>query len=405
MSLLDEQILGPEHAFRSRYPVDPEVRRPARRTPSPSSRSGWRPVVQRTLRRQVREYVRYTNRRSIVEDFAPSRRGAGPLREGQRVPAALRGRGHRAGQEDAAHARATASSSPPRRYAIAPTLRKLADSLRAAPRRGEARRAGARRSSSPRRPSSTPRRARSGPTSPRKPASAAHAARTRSWELRAVRRPAPTRIQVNAKGEALKRALDRTFTVARAHQWPEKAVVFTESRRTQEYLFELLSATATRGKISLLSGDAGTPEERARAGRGVPRPHADPPLHRGRRRGPQPPVLQPGRELRPALEPAAHRAAHRPLPPLRPAARRAGGQLPQPPERRGRAAVRAAREEAQPLRRRVRRLRRDPRRAGERRRLRAARARHLPVLPLARGDQRRASTRCARTWSSASTSA
>ena len=25
MSLLDEQILGPEHAFRSRYPVDAEA--------------------------------------------------------------------------------------------------------------------------------------------------------------------------------------------------------------------------------------------------------------------------------------------------------------------------------------------------------------------------------------------
>ncbi len=55
--------------------------------------------------------------------------------------------------------------------------------------------------------------------------------------------------------------------------------------------------------------------------------------HRGRRRGHQPPVLLAGRELRPAVESAAHRAAHRPLPPLRPEARRGGRQLPEPQER------------------------------------------------------------------------
>ncbi len=81
-----------------------------------------------------------------------------------------------------------------------------------------------------------------------------------SWRATRRRR---RQISVNAKGEALKRALERLFTVARAHQWPEKAVVFTESRRTQAYLAELLSAHGFKGKLSLLSGDAGTPEQRA----------------------------------------------------------------------------------------------------------------------------------------------
>ena len=40
-------------------------------------------------------------------------------------------------------------------------------------------------------------------------------------------------------------------------------MIFTESRRTQEYLAELLAAHGWAGRISLLSGDAGTPEERA----------------------------------------------------------------------------------------------------------------------------------------------
>ena len=47
---------------------------------------------------------------------------------------------------------------------------------------------------------------------------------------------------MNAKGEALTRGLDRAFTVARACGWPEKAVIFTEFRRTQDYLRDLLAA-------------------------------------------------------------------------------------------------------------------------------------------------------------------
>jgi len=50
--------------------------------------------------------------------------------------------------------------------------------------------------------------------------------------------------------------------VMRAHGWPEKALIFTESKRTQQYLFNLLSENGYKEKISLLSGDAGTPEDR-----------------------------------------------------------------------------------------------------------------------------------------------
>ncbi len=82
------------------------------------------------------------------------------------------------------------------------------------------------------------------------------------WELKQYADLADS-IKVNAKGEALKRALDRTFTVMRAHQWPEKALIFTESKRTQQYLFNLLSDHGYRGKMSLLSGDVGSPPRSA----------------------------------------------------------------------------------------------------------------------------------------------
>jgi hypothetical protein len=71
-------------------------------------------------------------------------------------------------------------------------------------------------------------------------------------ELRGFARDARA-IRHDAKGQALCRGLDRAFTVARACGWPEKAVVFTEFRRTQEYVEALLRA---RGwSVTCLSGD------------------------------------------------------------------------------------------------------------------------------------------------------
>jgi hypothetical protein len=48
-------------------------------------------------------------------------------------------------------------------------------------------------------------------------------------------------IQKNSKGEALLIALEKAFVHNRPMGQPEKAVIFTESRRTQQYLFRLLS--------------------------------------------------------------------------------------------------------------------------------------------------------------------
>jgi len=48
------------------------------------------------------------------------------------------------------------------------------------------------------------------------------------------------KIKDNSKGEALLRALKSIFKIAQEKNWPQKAVVFTESRRTQEYARRLL---------------------------------------------------------------------------------------------------------------------------------------------------------------------
>jgi hypothetical protein len=81
-------------------------------------------------------------------------------------------------------------------------------------------------------------------------------------ELRACARLARG-IRSNAKAEALVRGLDRCFTVAKACGWPEKAVVFTEFRRTQDHLAKLLESKGY--SVTCLSGDvSGTDKRQAR---------------------------------------------------------------------------------------------------------------------------------------------
>ncbi|MCP3168620.1 SNF2-related protein [Myxococcus qinghaiensis] len=256
MSLLDEQILGPEHAFRSRYRVDEGGGMSEAAAGELKERLA--PVVQRTLRRQVREYVRYTNRRSIVEDFTPSpeehdlyekvseylqRSEAAAIEPGKKTLLTL------------CYRKLLASST----YAIAPTLRRLSDNLEkrlAAAKLGQ-------QALAMFEPEEAKQFVEEGEEWSDDPAKAPNvrALEQEVWELRQYADLADS-IKVNAKGEALKRGLDRTFTVMRAHGWPEKALIFTESKRTQQYLFNLLSENGYRGKISLLSGDAGTPEDR-----------------------------------------------------------------------------------------------------------------------------------------------
>jgi len=62
------------------------------------------------------------------------------------------------------------------------------------------------------------------------------------------------RIQTNAKGEALLRAIGRALDQAEAIGAARKAVVFTESRRTQEYLYRLLSANGYEGQVVTING-------------------------------------------------------------------------------------------------------------------------------------------------------
>jgi hypothetical protein len=70
--------------------------------------------------------------------------------------------------------------------------------------------------------------------------------------------------QVDGKSSALLQALATAFTqmqqVEGAQRPAQKALVFTESRRTQQYLYEYLSQNGYRGQIVLFSGSNNTPD-------------------------------------------------------------------------------------------------------------------------------------------------
>ncbi len=71
------------------------------------------------------------------------------------------------------------------------------------------------------------------------------------------------KISINAKGEALIPALKVAFERAERLGAERKAVVFTESRRTQQYLFDLLSAQGYKDQLVMMNGSNNDPHSSA----------------------------------------------------------------------------------------------------------------------------------------------
>jgi hypothetical protein len=239
-----------------------------------------RPICQRTLRNQVLEYVPYTNRHAIVQPFEPSADEqrlydlvseylqrptlyALPASQRQLMTLILR--------------KLLASST----YAISDTLQGLANKLQAA------------RDASEQVQAPTEQLADNFELLPEiedewaeddedsEETQDAAPAQFTPQQLQEMKQEMDTlrefhalarSIQKNSKGEVLLTALRRGFAAAESAQkgqsgevsgganLQQKALIFTESRRTQEYLFQILEQTQFAGKVVLFNGSNTDPK-------------------------------------------------------------------------------------------------------------------------------------------------
>ncbi|PKM09002.1 MAG: DEAD/DEAH box helicase [Gammaproteobacteria bacterium HGW-Gammaproteobacteria-4] len=253
VSMIDDRVFGDIDGFRSQFTAQPREQAFA------ALRSRLAPVCKRTLRRQVQQYVPYTTRRAIVEEFTPSsaerelsslvadylrRPNLKALPEGQRQLISLVLWKLLA---SSTHAIAGAMETMAKRLQAeldespdVPDLAEVLDqdyeSLDELVDEGSADECNGQD------PSSAP------PTPNERDAIAQEIAELRHFTQLA------TNIRENAKGKALLTALERAFAELERLGAPRKAIMFTESRRTQEYILSLLADTHYGEGIVLFNG-------------------------------------------------------------------------------------------------------------------------------------------------------
>lgn len=260
VSIIDDYAFGDLKSYKSRFSKSSNEENFA------ELRERLKPICKRTLRKQVLEYVKYTNRHALVQEFVPSedeqtlydlvsaylqRPNLYALPASQRALVTLILR------------KLLASST----YAISATLERLAQRLQVAAAESEAVDAV---------PQDLPENWEEldelvdewedddEEGSPKEktrltPQQLAEL-KLEIEELRDFHKLAKSIIK-NSKGEVLLTALRKGFADAVKAQkeqgaatLQQKAVIFTESRRTQEYLFNVLEQTEFAGKVMVFNG-------------------------------------------------------------------------------------------------------------------------------------------------------
>lgn len=257
VSILDEYVFGDLQSFRAQF-VRPDV---GEFTALKERLAG---ICKRTLRRQVLEYVSYTNRHAIVQEFVPSddeqrlydlvseylqqpKLFALPASQRQLMTLILR--------------KLLASST----YAISGTLEGLVQRLETKIAASEGTNAstliaeGDYDTFDELADEWDEDEAASDDVERFSPEDLAQI-RLETENLREFANLARSIVQ-NSKGEVLLTALRRGFEAAsdaqkkqRPTNLQQKAVVFTESRRTQDYLFQILQATEFKDQVVLFNG-------------------------------------------------------------------------------------------------------------------------------------------------------
>jgi ERCC4-related helicase len=250
VSFLDEHAFGDKRAFSAQY------NRGQNDESHAELKSRLAPFCHRTLRRQVTEYVQYTSRSALTQDFTPSqeeqalydlvsdylrREDLHSLPAGQRqlITLVLR--------------KLLASSS----FAIAGALdtmhRRLVRSLTADDKLRNATLSEELDEDTDGGFSETLEEWGEPENEELMSSEDRAALETEIHELASLRDQAIS-IQENAKGEALLMAIEKGFAAMKGNGAADKAIIFTESRRTQEYLVRRLTAAGYGDDLVLFNG-------------------------------------------------------------------------------------------------------------------------------------------------------
>lgn len=259
VSLIDDYTFGDAKSFRSQY---------ARITGDQQFvelKERLKPVCHRTLRRQVLEYIRYTNRIPITQEFVPSEREQAlydMVSEYLRRPALEALPSSQRTLMTLIMRKLLASST----FAIAGALDSLARKLERQLRDDLTMREKLVEEIAEDYEEYDDAAEEWPPEADAElePLTEIDIATIRQeiTDLRAFRDLAVS-ISENAKGLALLSALRAGFAKAQELGSAEKAIIFTESRRTQDYLVRLLSNLGYAGKLVLFNGSNADPQSKA----------------------------------------------------------------------------------------------------------------------------------------------
>ncbi|OIO61359.1 MAG: DEAD/DEAH box helicase [Proteobacteria bacterium CG1_02_64_396] len=249
VSIIDPQVFGDEASFRAQFTGSQQA--------LPDLRRRLTPLCLRTLRRDVQQYVSYTARRAIVQAFTPTDEEQALS---EQITDYLRRPNLKALPAGQRHLismvlwKLLASSS----YAIAGALETMAKRLEGELEQGLVEALDADYEELSETADEWDEEEPPPPPAPdERDAIAAEIAELRRFSQRAAT------IRDNTKGQALLTALDRAFAELERLGAPRKAIVFTESRRTQDYLLRLLETTPYGQGIVLFNGSNSDPRAQA----------------------------------------------------------------------------------------------------------------------------------------------
>jgi len=262
-TLIDEHLFGDETAFRKQFVNSA--------TGMDELRERLDSFAKRTLRRDVLEYIKYTERKTLTQPFNPTDDEQALY---ERISAFLQKEDSYALPKQQRHLtslilrKLLASSS----HAVAATLITIRERLQNLLAAGATEDDGAElveqliaeddleqdyleeEASDDDESSTAPASAEDGKPEPAKEANAARILISTEIEELSAFIDAAQALQTDTKAQALLKALTLGFGKMAELRAPRKAIIFTESRRTQEYLHRFLCANGYAGKLVLFSG-------------------------------------------------------------------------------------------------------------------------------------------------------